>query len=282
MKPTYFDWGVSAEKPFVAVIQHVKPLYNSNMDYDFHRSVHVNVVLEGDYGCEIGNTSIQTNRGECLLTAPWEPHRGVRSEVGATVCMIALSLDEVMKNLLADGEKLTSLLMLPPRIRHDLLRKKNLMRFASICGQTIQTAGVGNTLRGWQALINFFIELVCGLDKEDIPEEPQSDYIRLRPALQMINAGKGVIVAAEAARACNLSVSRFRALFRQVFRKSFASYELQYRLNCAADDILKSRLTVKDAAFEWGFFDASHFSRLFKRSFGISPGKYGEIHTHVP
>ena len=138
-----------------------------------------------------------------------------------------------------------------------------------------------NTLRGWQALINFFIELVCGLDKEDIPEEPQSDYIRLRPALQMINAGKGVTVAPEAARACNLSVSRFRALFQKVFRRSFASYELQYRLNNAADDILKSRLTVKDAAFEWGFFHASHFSRLFKRSFGISPGKYREVHTRL-
>ncbi|MBR2905768.1 MAG: helix-turn-helix transcriptional regulator, partial [Lentisphaeria bacterium] len=72
------------------------------------------------------------------------------------------------------------------------------------------------------------------------------------------------------------SISRFRTLFKEVFQISFASYELKHRLKGAAEDILYGRLTVKDAAWQWGFFDTSHFSRLFKQYFACTPGKYRE------
>jgi AraC-like DNA-binding protein len=32
--------------------------------------------------------------------------------------------------------------------------------------------------------------------------------------------------------------------------------------------------TVMDIAFQWGFNDAAHFSRIFKRRFGVSPTEY--------
>lgn len=273
MKPTYFDWELSPEKPFVMRLQNILPAYSSEMDFDFHRSIHINLALEGSFVCDIRSYPYLCNCGECMLTAPWEPHRLRRSDSGALICMIAMNLDEAMKFLLADGKKLTALLMLPPDTRHNLLREKELMRYSDELGGKLCGAD-GNLLRGWQAIANFLFEITGGLDRKDIPEEAQADYMRLRPALQMINAGKGVTDAADAARACDLSVSRFRAVFRQVFHRPFASYELQYRLQGAADDIVKTGMTVKAAAFEWGFFDASHFSRLFKRSFGMAPGQY--------
>ena len=273
MKPTYFDWELSPEKPFVVHFQNVRPAYSSDMDFDFHRSIHINIALEGAFFCDIRSYPYLCNCGECMLTAPWEPHRLRRSDSGARICMIAMNLDDAMKFLLADGRKLTALLMLPPDARHNLLREKGLMRYSDELGGKLCGAD-GNLLRGWQAIVNFLFEITGGLDGGDIPDEAQADYMRLRPALQMINAGKGVTDAADAARACDLSVSRFRAVFRQVFHRPFASYELQYRLQGAADDIVKTGMTVKAAAFEWGFFDASHFSRLFKRSFGMAPGQY--------
>ncbi|OQA84934.1 MAG: DNA-binding transcriptional regulator AraC [Lentisphaerae bacterium ADurb.Bin242] len=275
MKPTFFDWGLTAERPFVVRFHITNHKYMSNMDFDFHKSMHLNIILKGDQGVDVGTDAFWLKKGECLLTAPWEPHRGGRSKTGSAVCMVAISLDELLKLLFAGGEKLTAFLMLPPSTRIDFMRRKGLMRHSRICGERLWSLKDENFLRSWQAIFNFFVELLSAIDEKELPRQPQNDYIKLRPALQMINAGSGrLITAAEAAKACSISISYFRILFRQVFRRPFASYELQYRLNGAANDILKSRLTVKDAAYEWGFFDTSHFTRTFKKVYGIPPGQY--------
>ncbi len=276
MKPTYFDWGLSAEHPCVVRVHEYRKGYMlRSLDLDFHRSIHLNIVIQGDLEGEIDGTHYSLEEGEAFLTAPWEPHRAAGSHLGGLVCMIAISLDDLLKVLLDKGERLTSVLMLAPDMRLGLLRKKGLMRLAGKCGKSILEYGTDDTLRSWQAIINFFMELVSAIKEEDIPDMPQSDYIRLRPALQLIHSGHGKMIAvSEAAAVCDLGVSRFRAIFRKVFRRPFASYELQYRLNAAADDLREGRLTVKNAASEWGFFDSSHFSRLFKAKFGVSPGKY--------
>lgn len=39
-------------------------------------------------------------------------------------------------------------------------------------------------------------------------------------------------------------------------------------------DPTKMKRTVMDIAFQWGFNDAAHFSRIFKRRFGMSPTEY--------
>jgi AraC-like DNA-binding protein len=40
----------------------------------------------------------------------------------------------------------------------------------------------------------------------------------------------------------------------------------------------RSRRTVTDIAFSWGFSDAAHFSRLFKETFGVSPLAFRRAH----
>ncbi|WP_216086391.1 helix-turn-helix domain-containing protein [Sediminispirochaeta smaragdinae] len=35
--------------------------------------------------------------------------------------------------------------------------------------------------------------------------------------------------------------------------------------------------TVTDIAFRWGFNDVSHFNRVFKRTFQITPSQYRKI-----
>ena len=275
MKPIFFDWGLTAERPFVVRFHITNQGYISNMDFDFHKSVHLNIILEGDQGGDIGTDAFWLKKGECILTAPWEPHRSSRSSTGSTVCMVAISLDELLKMLLDSGGKLTAFLMLSPSTRIDFMRRKGLMQYSKICGEHLWNLKNEYPLRNWQAIFNFFVELLSAIDENELPRQQQNDYIKLRPALQMIHAGSGsLITACEAAKACGMSVSRFRVLFREVFRRPFAAYELQYRLNCAASDILKSSLTVKDAAFQWGFFDTSHFTRTFKKVYGMSPGKY--------
>jgi AraC-like DNA-binding protein len=40
----------------------------------------------------------------------------------------------------------------------------------------------------------------------------------------------------------------------------------------------RSRRTITDIAFSWGFSDAAHFSRVFKETFGVSPMAFRQAH----
>ena len=51
------------------------------------------------------------------------------------------------------------------------------------------------------------------------------------------------------------------------------AYQLQLRLQSAKAE-LKSDASLAEIALKHGFFDQSHFHRHFKRTFGVSPGRY--------
>jgi AraC-like DNA-binding protein len=41
-----------------------------------------------------------------------------------------------------------------------------------------------------------------------------------------------------------------------------------------AQHVLLKKESIADTSFEAGFFDQSHFTRLFKKHVGVTPGKY--------
>lgn len=55
---------------------------------------------------------------------------------------------------------------------------------------------------------------------------------------------------------------------------SFTEYVNDYRLQMAADDILRGEKQISDVASDHGFDNESYFFRLFKKKYGITPLKY--------
>jgi AraC family transcriptional regulator, carnitine catabolism transcriptional activator len=75
----------------------------------------------------------------------------------------------------------------------------------------------------------------------------------------------------EIARAVNLSPSYLRRLFQDAMGRSPAQFDRERRLDQARELLMRSFLTVKQVMAEVGWSDPSHFSREFKRRFGVSP-----------
>jgi AraC-like DNA-binding protein len=71
-----------------------------------------------------------------------------------------------------------------------------------------------------------------------------------------------------------LSRSHFTRLFTGEMGVSPRMYLEDLRLKTAAELLLEKGITVKETAARCGFYDANYFCRLFKRHFGVSPGKY--------
>jgi transcriptional regulator GlxA family with amidase domain len=75
----------------------------------------------------------------------------------------------------------------------------------------------------------------------------------------------------ELAAGVNLSPSRLIHLFRAETGMPPARYLRELRLRRARADLEQTFLSVKQIMFAAGFTDPSHFSRTFKRRYGVSP-----------
>lgn len=78
----------------------------------------------------------------------------------------------------------------------------------------------------------------------------------------------------DAANRCALSPSRFMKVFREETGMSFIRYLNDYRLESAGEQLLTSKKSVTDIAFENGFESISYFISLFRRKFNCSPTEY--------
>lgn len=81
---------------------------------------------------------------------------------------------------------------------------------------------------------------------------------------------------AELAARLNVSV---RQLYRQFELEgdSIGRYIQRQRLHCSARDLAQSdgnALSITSIAYKWGFTDSAHFSRVFKRHYGMPPKDY--------
>jgi|SRR5688572_27130454 transcriptional regulator GlxA family with amidase domain len=75
----------------------------------------------------------------------------------------------------------------------------------------------------------------------------------------------------ELAAGANLSQSRFTHLFRAETGRAPAKYLRDLRLARARDLLESTLLSVKQVRASVGINDASHFTRDFRRAYGVTP-----------
>jgi AraC-like DNA-binding protein len=78
---------------------------------------------------------------------------------------------------------------------------------------------------------------------------------------------------ASIARAYAISVRALHALFEDVDASVAGLVRSERLARCLEDLQRPNGGSVTDIAFRWGFCDAAHFSRVFKRAFGVTPSE---------
>jgi AraC-like DNA-binding protein len=101
------------------------------------------------------------------------------------------------------------------------------------------------------------------------PRKPLDPRIAFVVQLSREQLSDAIPLSAMAA-AVHLSPERFRHLFMKETGVSFRAYLLWLRLECSLAAYVVGD-TLTEAAYTGGFADSAHFSRTFKRMFGIAP-----------
>jgi AraC-like DNA-binding protein len=78
----------------------------------------------------------------------------------------------------------------------------------------------------------------------------------------------------EVAEACHVTPMYLSRLFTRYARVGAYQFLLRLKMNHAAGLLLQRGMLVKQAASELGFSDPFHFSRVFKRIYGVPPEQF--------
>jgi len=79
---------------------------------------------------------------------------------------------------------------------------------------------------------------------------------------------------AEFARIAQRSLAVFKRDFNEIYHSSPGKWLLQKRIEYAKHLLDSSKKNVNEIAYDSGFENATHFSRVFKEKFGLSPLQY--------
>lgn len=83
------------------------------------------------------------------------------------------------------------------------------------------------------------------------------------------------------AELCHCSLSTFKREFQQVFNETPGKWITRRRVEHAANILANSNHTITETAFESGFEDLAHFSRVFKQITGKNPTEYKKALTQM-
>jgi AraC-like DNA-binding protein len=81
-------------------------------------------------------------------------------------------------------------------------------------------------------------------------------------------------VIKELSVSANMSPTKLKRLFKQIFGNSIFNYYQEFRMKEAALLLKGEKLSVSDVGYRLGFTNLSHFSRIFKEHIGMKPKQY--------
>jgi AraC family transcriptional regulator len=82
----------------------------------------------------------------------------------------------------------------------------------------------------------------------------------------------------EIAASVGVHPSHLARSFRAYYRESLGECVRRLRLEWAASRLVRADVPLATLANEAGFVDQSHFTRAFKRRFGLTPARYRAAH----
>ncbi|WP_433900193.1 helix-turn-helix domain-containing protein [Sphingobacterium puteale] len=77
----------------------------------------------------------------------------------------------------------------------------------------------------------------------------------------------------ELARIAGVNEYKLKRGFKEIFNQTAFSYLSDLRLDLAKNDLLEGKKQATEIAFELGYCSLQHFSKAFKKKFGMAPSK---------
>ena len=125
------------------------------------------------------------------------------------------------------------------------------------------------------AIEGLVLEVLAEASRSLVEESTTREPAWLRKACDLIrDTFREPITLSSVAHAIDVHPSHLARRFREQYHRSIGDYVRHLRIEHAARELADSSASLTEIALRWGFFDQSHFSRVFKRHTGVTPARF--------
>jgi len=120
------------------------------------------------------------------------------------------------------------------------------------------------------------IQGLVGISRDlHLPAEGAHGYQELAESVRFIQSRYGeTLRVEELARLSSLSDYQYEQRMKKAFQMTAGQFITQTRIEAACELLRSTEKQIVDIAIECGFYDQSAFTRQFKSTTGLTPGKY--------
>jgi AraC-like DNA-binding protein len=232
-----------------------------------HRSFSLGLVGKGQRIIQVNGESFHISAGEGFILNPQQPH--VCSVIGP------------------EGHDYWVISIHPARMQTLFHEATGLPGFPHFSQVKITNSSFLDDLAAWlenqpaaneHGFIDLLHTLLVCCAEEITPNKPAYADILASTFRQLENRQSEAVSLHELAETAHISPFYLNRIFRQVVGVPPHTYLLQSRIKKSLELLLKTG-SIAASAQRLGFADQSHFTRLFKREVGITPGRFIDLHN---
>lgn len=235
-----------------------RKLSNVYHSHDFYEWI---ILLRGSCVQRLNMKEVQMHKYDCILLCPGDSHSFIRQSEDTNLISMSVEKGEVRH-----FEELFGLQATPLSLFHRTLSQKQIKKIAEFYYATKEY----EYKLLFSDLIGIYIE---SLEKEDnVP-------ITVKNAMRAMNIPANLKGGADRfAELSQYSRSHLSRLMKQHFNITLHQFVLEARLESAYNSLILSDITPEIIAEDIGYESFSHFSKIFKKMYGITPAEVRKKH----
>ena len=258
----------------------------------FTRNMHeqefyeINIIVRGSGMHYIKDKRIMTKVGDVFIIPPYVPH-GYYEEENFDVYHLLLS-NEFMSKYHDDLQQIPgffALFSVEPMMRsnsgsalHLTLNKQELNRANNFLNPLLSFTNFQDPYECANSSFTtmLFISYLCEIYNQRISsrERMEKDGYFMSTISYIHEHYNEKISLDDLVKKSQMSRSSFINKFKEICKMPPLTYLSNIRIGAAEQLLLKSELSVAEIAFRTGFYDASHLTKIFTATYGVSPSTY--------
>ena len=278
-EPTKYDFHLTMDNPFVATYSKISEMKNEPIP-DMHYSLHMGILLDGNLKYNYENYQASIKAGDVWFCAPWEPHAASKIDSPVEILLITVLPEKLGDIGFNQGINWLLPFIAPvadrPQIVSETMRA-GVLTLAEDIKEAVAKNDKYGELFCWIKFHDLLLFIIESSGFGDQPEVKIKNIAleRILPAVKLAREAKENLISLDdAAKVCHLGKSRFCDLFKIAMGTTFGKFSNRVKIGAAAAEIMKNALPVKEIANSWGFYDESHFCRVFKQYFHCTPSEF--------
>jgi AraC-like DNA-binding protein len=242
-------------------------LHHHSFPRHFHEHYVIELVVDGADKFYCNRGTYTASAGELVFINPGEVHTGSTVE-GSVLSYYSIAPEENELNRIASLlEKNLSheFYFSHAHIKHPLLANKILLLFRALESSPFEN------LQFDELFLDLMNTLLSDVNNKDESPKTNSKDKRVEQLIDLMYASMTEPISLQQmAKYVNISPYHLIRLFKAQTGLSPYEYLVILRIEFAKQ-LLKKGHHVKDAAWDAGFYDTSHFNRLFRKFSGVTP-----------